>query len=315
MMAAHATCTMNGSPSATWPTASTTAADAGAAATICAATLAAAALSATYAFKRDVALSSVSRAHRARAPRRIPRPTPIDRVDPKPSRDADRDPPPRPVATPRRSLSTAAPRPRAPAPDARAPDAARRRIQRARVSSTHRSRAVVLVALARVPPSTPRPARADRDPIEGSRRAFIAPPRSRPSRARPLERPRPRDQNPPHRARALRALHRRRARLRASARAPPPDRVVASRSRASSSSRSHLLFRLDALRARRGRAPNGALVLRRARARGARGDGRACGRGVHRGVVCGARASIGSGADARARAIFLYDILPAFYSI
>jgi hypothetical protein len=25
--------------------------------------------------------------------------------------------------------------------------------------------------------------------------------------------------------------------------------------------------------------------------------------------------SIGSGADARARAIFLYDILPAFYSI
>ena len=31
MMAAHATCTMNGSPSATWPTASTTAADAGAA--------------------------------------------------------------------------------------------------------------------------------------------------------------------------------------------------------------------------------------------------------------------------------------------
>ena len=66
MMAAHATCTMNGSPSATWPTASTTAADAGAADTICAATLAAAALSATYAFKRDVALSSVSRAHRAR---------------------------------------------------------------------------------------------------------------------------------------------------------------------------------------------------------------------------------------------------------
>ncbi len=66
MMAAHATCTMNGSPSATWPTASTTAADAGAADTICAATLAAAALSATYAFKRDGALSSVSRAHRAR---------------------------------------------------------------------------------------------------------------------------------------------------------------------------------------------------------------------------------------------------------
>jgi hypothetical protein len=57
---------MNGSPSATWPTASTTAADAGAADTICAATLAAAALSATYAFKRDVALSSVSRTHRAR---------------------------------------------------------------------------------------------------------------------------------------------------------------------------------------------------------------------------------------------------------
>lgn len=70
MMAAHATCTMNGSPSATWPTASTTAADAGAADTICAATLAAAALSATYAFKRDVALSSVSRTHRARLERR-----------------------------------------------------------------------------------------------------------------------------------------------------------------------------------------------------------------------------------------------------
>ena len=179
MMAAHATCTMNGSPSATWPTASTTAADAGAAATICAATLAAAALSATYAFKRDVALSSVSRAHRARAPRRIPRPTPIDRVDPKPSRDADRDPPPRPVATPRRSLSTAAPRPRAPAPDARAPDAARRRIRRARVSSAHPSRARVLVALARVPPRARRPARADRDPRS---RARVSP-SSRPPRA------------------------------------------------------------------------------------------------------------------------------------
>lgn len=38
MMAAHATCTMNGSPSATWPTASTTAACAGAAATTDAAT-------------------------------------------------------------------------------------------------------------------------------------------------------------------------------------------------------------------------------------------------------------------------------------
>ena len=237
MMAAHATCTMNGSPSATWPTASTTAADAGAAATICAATLAAAALSATYAFKRDVALSSVSRAHRARARRRIPRPVPIDRVDPKPSaRRAIEAPPPRPVAPPRRSLSTAAPRPRAPAPDARAPDAARRRIRRARVSSAHRSRARrPRRPRARPPVDARRPARADRDPRSRARVAPSSrPPRSRPTARPPSSRARDRrDRNPPHRsARVSAPSQRRRARPpRVRANAPPP-RSSGRRSRA-----------------------------------------------------------------------------------
>ena len=219
MMAAHATCTMNGSPSATWPTASTTAADAGAADTICAATLAAAALSATYAFKRDVALSSVSRAHRARhGASHAPFPS-------IPNLGATAIEAPR-LASRRRAVPYPPPRrvPPPPAPDARAPDAARRRIQRARVSSTHRSRVVVLVALARVPPSTPRPARADRDPIEGSRRAFIAPPIAsvpRPPSRAPAS---ARSKSSPSRARASSPPSTSRAPPRVRARAAPRSR-------------------------------------------------------------------------------------------
>jgi hypothetical protein len=258
---------------------------------------------------RRRALVSLSRT--PRAPRRIPRPVPID---PKPRRDRDRGPSPR-VAPPRRSLSTAAPRPPPPAPDARAPDAARRRIQRARVSSTHRSRAVVLVALARVPPSTPRPARADRDPIEGSRRAFIAPPdRVRPAPALSSARVRAIKILPIARARFEPSIDVARASARPRARRPP---IASSR-------------RGRARRPRRGRTfcsvstrfALGAAAHRTVRwffvARALEARAVTVGRAVAAciGASCAAQsASIGSGAAARARAIFLYDILPAFYSI
>ena len=183
------------------------------------------------------------------------------------------------------------------------------------VSSTHRSRAVVLVALARVPPSTPRPARADRDPIEGSRRAFIAPPdRVRPAPALSSARVRAIKSLPIARARFEPSIDVARASARPRARRPP---IASSR-------------RGRARRPRRGRTfcsvstrfALGAAAHRTVRwffvARALEARAVTVGRAVAAciGASCAAQsASIGSGADARARAIFLYDILPAFYSI
>lgn len=176
MMAAHATCTMNGSPSATWPTASTTAADAGAADTICAATLAAAALSATYAFKRDVALSSVSRAHRARhGASHAPFPsipnlgaTAIEAPRLASRRRAVPYPPPRRVP-PRPRPTPARPTPRAAESNARAFPPP---IDRARSSSSP-SRA------------SPRRRLVPRAPIATRSRARVAPSSPPPDRVRP----------------------------------------------------------------------------------------------------------------------------------
>ena len=196
MMAAHATCTMNGSPSATWPTASTTAADAGAADTICAATLAAAALSATYAFKRDVALSSVSRAHRARhGASHAPFPsipnlgaTAIEAPRLASRRRAVPYPPPRRVP-PRPRPTPARPTPRAAESNARAfpPPIDRARSSSSPSRASPRRRLVPRAPIAtrsraRVAPSSPPPiASVPRPP---SRAPASARSKSSPSRAR-----------------------------------------------------------------------------------------------------------------------------------
>ena len=224
MMAAHATCTMNGSPSATWPTASTTAADAGAADTICAATLAAAALSATYAFKRDVALSSVSRTHRARhGASHAPFPsipnlgaTAIEAPRLASRRRAVPYPPPRRVP-PRPRPTPARPTPRAAESNARAfpPPIDRARSSSSPSRASPRRRLVPRAPIAtrsraRVAPSSPPPiASIPRPP---SRAPASARSKSSPSRARASSPPSTSRAPPRVRARAAPRSRRGRAR-------------------------------------------------------------------------------------------------------